>query len=413
MATSPARPATPQQLYIVMVGLPARGKSTVAAKLKQNFVADGVEVEIFNNGDLRRTMLKENTAQPDFYDPDNKLGMARREEIAIINIRRARDYLASGGQVAILDATNVSRRRRAMIEQLLADRPILYIECINDDPEMLTASILRKTKLPEFAALSPTEAYASFEKRIAYYRHIHAPLSPAVEQRFFVLDSLNNRILLEHMDGSLPFYIKLRDLLVSDWVKNLYLARHGESEDNLEERLGGDSALTGRGAAQAKAMALHFRTVRLPYIICSTKKRTVQTARPIAAMQDRTQIISLAEFDEIDAGICEGMSYEDIRQRMPEVHTARSADKYNYVYPGGEGYATLKERIDRGIKKALYLSGNSDHLMIVGHQAVNRMILSHFLYRRLEDVPYIYIPQDRYFHIISTQRKKLFELRRF
>ena len=51
--------------------------------------------------------------------------------------------------------------------------------------------------------------------------------------------------------------------------------------------------------------------------------------------------------------------------------------------------------------------------MIVGHQAVNRLILSHFLYRREVDVPYIYIPQDRFYHIVSTQNKKLFELKRY
>jgi hypothetical protein len=49
--------------------------------------------------------------------------------------------------------------------------------------------------------------------------------------------------------------------------------------------------------------------------------------------------------------------------------------------------------------------------MIIGHQAVNRMILSHFLYRRDADVPYIYIPQDEFYRIVSTQNKKLFELK--
>lgn len=52
-------------------------------------------------------------------------------------------------------------------------------------------------------------------------------------------------------------------------------------------------------------------------------------------------------------------------------------------------------------------------MVIVGHQAINRCILSHFLFRRTEDVPYIYIPQNQYYHIVSTQRKKLFELVRF
>ena len=69
--------------------------------------------------------------------------------------------------------------------------------------------------------------------------------------------------------------------------------------------------------------------------------------------------------------------------------------------------------MDKGLKKALFLSGNLPGIVIVGHQAVNRMILSHFLYRRMEDVPYIYIPQDQYFHVVSTQRRKVFELVRF
>jgi hypothetical protein len=51
--------------------------------------------------------------------------------------------------------------------------------------------------------------------------------------------------------------------------------------------------------------------------------------------------------------------------------------------------------------------------MIIGHQAVNRMILSHFLYRRESDVPYIYVPQDRFYHITARQDKKLFELKPF
>lgn len=401
------------KLYIVMVGLPAMGKSTVAAKLASNFAADGIAVAIFNNGDLRRGMLQGDTSQPGFYDPSNAEAAAKREDIARLNIHRAKDYLAGEGEVAILDATNVSRRRRATIERLLTDHRILYIECINDDSEMLAASITRKTRLPEFAGQSPAKAYAAFEKRIAYYRHIYTKLETGVESCFFSLDTLGNRILAEHVESGLPHYVRIRDLLVSDWVRNLYLVRHGQSQDNTQERLGGDSELTDKGQAQAQALAQHFRTTHLPYIFTSTKKRTQMTARPIAATQDRCQIITLSEFDEIDAGVCEGMSYDEVRQGMPEVAEGRAADKYNYIYPRGEGYATLKDRVDKGIKKALYLSGNSEDIMIVGHQAVNRMILSHFLYRRTEDVPYIFIPQDRYFHIVSTQSKKLFALRRY
>jgi broad specificity phosphatase PhoE len=124
-------------------------------------------------------------------------------------------------------------------------------------------------------------------------------------------------------------------------------------------------------------------------------------------------VVPLEEFNEIDSGICECMSYEEIREKMPAVYAARKRDKYNYVYPEGEGYISMEERVNRGVKKALYLSSNSKNIRIIGHRAVNRMILSDFLYRRKEDVPYIYIPQDKFYHIVATQGKKLFQLKRY
>ena len=142
-------------------------------------------------------------------------------------------------------------------------------------------------------------------------------------------------------------------------------------------------------------------------------KRTIQTAEPICRLQKDCTVIPLQEFNEINSGDCECMSYAEIRQNMPQVYRNRKKDKYNYVYPNGEGYVSMKKRIDSGIKKALYLSSNSQNIVIVGHRAANRMILSHFLYRRTEDVPYIYIPQDKFYHISATQDKKLFHLKRY
>ena len=50
---------------------------------------------------------------------------------------------------------------------------------------------------------------------------------------------------------------------------------------------------------------------------------------------------------------------------------------------------------------------------IMGARGNCGMILSHFLFRRKEDVPYIYIPQDKFYYISSTQNKKVFQLRKF
>jgi len=392
-----------------MVGLPARGKSTIARKLRENLSRDRISCRIFNNGQLRRRIRSQDTSRPEFYDPNNEVGVRLRERIALINLDRARRYLENGGQVAIIDATNVSLKRRRKVQSFLGEHPILFIECVNDDEEILEASIRHKTRLPEFQGLSAELAMESFKKRILYYNTIYNPLGE--ERDFIRLDSLNNRILQEEIVSDIPFYDRIRDFLVTDSVKNLFLIRHGETYFNLENRIGGDSSLTQKGKEQAEALARYFQKKRIPFIFTSKKKRTVETAEPIQRLQESCSIIPLEEFNEIDSGICECMSYEEIQQQMPDVYYARKQDKYNYVYPEGEGYVTMKSRVDRGIKKALFLSGGAENIMIVGHRAVNRMILSHFLYRRTEDVPYIYIPQDKFYHIVATQYKKLFQLK--
>ncbi|MBW1803180.1 MAG: histidine phosphatase family protein, partial [Deltaproteobacteria bacterium] len=342
---------TSEKIYIVMVGLPARGKSTIATRLKENLLHESVKTKIFNNGDLRRKRLRDNSSYADFFDPHNRKSVALREEIALINIKRAKKYLDERGSVAILDATNVSKIRRDMIQAHLNDHPILFLECINDKKEILDASILRKINLPEFGHLNEEEAIRSFKKRIKYYDSIYVPLK--VERNYIKLDSLHNRIITEEIDRDIPFYEQIRDFLVTDTVKNLYLIRHGETYFNLENRIGGDSDLTAHGLGQAGALAEFFEKKTIPIIFTSAKKRTIQTAEPIKALQKNCTVIPLAEFNEIDSGVCECMSYEEIRDRMPEVYYERKKDKYNYVYPGGEGYLTMQDRIDRGIKKAL------------------------------------------------------------
>ncbi len=400
-----------KRLYIAMVGLPARGKSSIATKLKESLVHESVKARIFNNGDLRRKTIRENTSYAGFFDSNNSEGVAIREQIALTNMERAQKFLNSTGNVAILDASNVSRDRRERIQSRLNDHPILFIECVNNNEEILSASILRKIDLDEFGHLTREKAIKGFRERISSYQSIEEPLES--ERNYIRLDSLHNRVMKEEISDRIPYFEQIRDFLVTNTVKNLFLIRHGESHYNTEDRIGGDSDLTEKGLAQAVALADYFKQKKIPLIFTSQKKRTQQTASLIKEAQEDCTIIPLAEFNEINSGICACMSYKKIRAQMPQVYAERKKDKYNYVYPEGEGYATMQERVNRGIKKALYLSNPSDNIMIVGHRAVNRMILSHFMFRREEDVPFIYIPQDKFYYICTTQNKKHFQLKKF
>ncbi len=394
------------KLYVAMVGLPASGKSTLANRIHDDLQGEGIACAIFNNGELRRRLTGPESTQSQWYAPDNEEGREIRERIALKNMEEARKWLESGGDVAILDATNGSRRRRRLLEQTLGDHPVLFVECVNEDPLLREACIRNKARLPEYAGYSEEEAVRSFKARIAYYESIYEHLS---EEKFWLcVDTMANRILAESpMEGS-PFYPAIRELVVTTWIKKLYLVRHGQTEFNAEGRIGGDPLLSAKGRSQAARLAAHMEGVPIDYIFTSTRRRSHETAMYLAQSRPDVNIIALPEFDELNAGRCENMRYQDIRVQMPEVTRQRNADKFNYCYPGGESYAMVMQRVLRGLRRALFLSGGAP-TCIVGHQAINRVILSMFLRQRMEDIPYMFVPQNQYYRIESTPKVRLVE----
>ena len=60
-----------EKLYIVMVGLPGRGKSTIALRLLEMFNKDQIITKTFNNGNLRRKF--KNLKKDVMYDRKQKL----------------------------------------------------------------------------------------------------------------------------------------------------------------------------------------------------------------------------------------------------------------------------------------------------------------------------------------------------
>ncbi len=402
-----------RKLYVVMVGLPARGKSTLARRICEALHDEGTEVAIFNNGETRRELMGAESTAADFFATDNVKGQETRQKIAELNMDKAKAFLMQGGAVAILDATNVGRERRRIILERLTDHPVLFIECINEDNALLEVFVESKCQLAEFQNMPDRVALQSFYSRIAYYEERYTPVGIGdVGERYWMrVDAAANRILQESpCDGS-PHYSAIRDVVVSTWVRNLYLVRHGQTHFNLEGRIGGDPDLTDKGLTQAYALARHLKETHIPWIFTSTRKRSYQMAAPLRKGRNHAHH-ALAEFDEIWAGTCENMLYEDIRNTMPHISQARHADKYNFTYPEGESYDMLRNRVRRGIQRALFLAGDAP-LLIVGHQAVNRVVLSLFLHQRPEDIPYIYIPQNQFYRISVTPRRKLFELIRF
>ena len=400
------------KLCVALMGLPARGKSTLAKRIQHGLEQLGSHTAIFNNGALRRKLLGEDTASPEFFNPANEDARLQRERLAVMNMEQAKAWLRDKGDVAVIDATHGTLAQRTLLREMLSDQPVLFVECVNEDPLLLDLSMRRKARLPEFANMSEELALAAFKQRVAYYENVYTPLTHAEPGCWMLVDAVDNRVLDEAPDNNVPYYAAIRDIVSSRWVRNLYLVRHGETAYNLENRLGGNPPLTEQGLDQARKLADHFQGVHLPYIFTSMLLRSQMTAQPLLAERPACACLALSEFDEINAGICENMRYKDVFDLMPAEYEARAADKYRYAYPGGESYADLQGRVAAGLRRAFFLAAE-DTMLIVGHQAINRTILSLLLFQRPEDIPYAYIPQNQYFHITITQRRKLFEMIRY
>jgi 6-phosphofructo-2-kinase/fructose-2,6-biphosphatase 2 len=99
-------------------------------------------------------------------------------------------------------------------------------------------------------------------------------------------------------------------------------------------------------------------------------KRTIQTASGIDAPQERWKALN-----EIDAGICEEMTYQEIQCKYPEEFAARDQSKFSYRYPRGESYEDLVARLEPVIMEL----ERQENVLVIGHQAVIRCLLAYFL----------------------------------
>jgi broad specificity phosphatase PhoE len=75
--------------------------------------------------------------------------------------------------------------------------------------------------------------------------------------------------------------------------------------------------------------------------------------------------------DELFAGACDGMTYEEIEEQFPEEFERRTTDKLAYRYPRGESYLDVIARLEPMV---IEMERHREPLLIVGHQGILRII---------------------------------------
>lgn len=132
-------------------------------------------------------------------------------------------------------------------------------------------------------------------------------------------------------------------------VTRIWLIRHGATEWNLNKRAQGqaDVALTDKGIAQAKEVAVALSSFRLDAVVSSDLVRASDTARPLGEEQG-LEVQTDPAFREIDQGEWTGLSTDEIRRRWPELWG--SARHYS-ARPGGESPAQVRARALAGLER--------------------------------------------------------------
>ncbi|KAM6107805.1 6-phosphofructo-2-kinase/fructose-2,6-bisphosphatase, partial [Phoenicopterus ruber ruber] len=135
--------------------------------------------------------------------------------------------------------------------------------------------------------------------------------------------------------------------------------------------------------AQALAQFIRSQSIRELKVWTSHMKRTIETAEALGVPYEQWKALN-----EIDAGVCEEMTYEEIQERYPQEFALRDQDKYRYRYPKGESYEDLVQRLEPVIMEL----ERQENVLVICHQAVMRCLLAYFLDKSADELPYLRCP---------------------
>jgi len=373
-----------------MVGLPARGKTYIGTKLARYLKWCGLNTKVFNVGEYRRQATSA-YRNHEFFRHENKEAYTLRIAVSDAALKDALDFLKVDGDVAIFDATNTTRERREKVFQAVVQEnkfKCLFLESICDNPSLIESNILDvKVRGPDYVNMDTEHALDDFLKRIDHYKVVYETMEEEHEGHLSFMKIVNagEKLIVNRHQGNLQSRIVYWLMNIHITPRTIYLTRHGESLHNVVGKIGGNSHLSPTGKKYAGLLSEYINSQNIPGIRVWTSwlARTIETADNIQAPQERWKALN-----EIDAGVCEELTYEEIAERFPAEFSARDHNKLTYRYPGGESYEDLVARLEPVIMEL----ERQENIVLIAHQAVLRAILAYFQDKPLTELPYIKVP---------------------
>jgi alpha-ribazole phosphatase len=155
----------------------------------------------------------------------------------------------------------------------------------------------------------------------------------------------------------------------------IHLIRHGQVIGHDQKRYNGqtDVALTDLGVEQYHR--LKERLADTPVSACYTSDLTrCVTGANIICEQFGFEPVRRSELRELNIGVWEGLTWDEISTRWPVEWQARLADLVNYRVPQGENLLDVQARV-MPVVREIVERHQGQEILVVGHGGVNRVVL--------------------------------------
>lgn len=181
-------------------------------------------------------------------------------------------------------------------------------------------------------------------------------------------------------------------MLSAQPVRSIYLIRHAKPEfpGGVLQCIGStDLPLSQEGERQAQRLGAYFENIPLKAIYTSTLTRAIQTAE--AAARGKFPVIRMEGLRELNCGLWEGLTFEEIRARYPELYEKRGTDPEKFAPERGERFDEGLARFRAGVELAF--GESTGDIGVVAHASVNRLLLCFLLgkpFREVYSIPQPY-----------------------
>jgi phosphoserine phosphatase len=175
-------------------------------------------------------------------------------------------------------------------------------------------------------------------------------------------------------------------------MTRIYLVRHGTTDWNREEIFRGriDCRLNETGRAEAGALQIYFRDVRIDSIYSSPLSRAAETARAVAAPRGLEVKLDPA-FMDMDFGEWEGLPVAAVREKYAGIFRTWRDRPQDFGVPGGETLQDVRARSWEGFRRVADENPGRT-VLIVSHRVITKVLTCAVL--GLDDSHFWQIKQD-------------------